>query len=57
LDHGTGSRSQILIEATSTVPAEHKVSLVVTGGDCPVALELVDATFDDVALLVGLGVE
>src|SRR3954467_9852987 len=37
--------------------AECVVAFVVAGGHRPVGLELVDGAFDDVALLVGLGVE
>jgi len=37
--------------------AEGVVTFVVSGGHRPVGFELVDGAFDDVALLVGLGVE
>src|SRR4051794_1562462 len=37
--------------------AECVVAFVVAGGHRPVGLELVDGAFDDVALLVGFGVE
>src|SRR5829696_5697397 len=37
--------------------AECVVAFVVAGGHRPVGLELVDGAFDDVALLVDLGVE
>src|SRR3954453_1655987 len=37
--------------------AEGVVAFVVSGGHRPVGLELVDGAFDDVALLVDLGVE
>src|SRR3954469_3926002 len=37
--------------------AERVVAFVVSGGHRPVGLELVDGAFDDVALLVGFGVE
>ena len=39
------------------VSAEDEVAFVVAGGHGPVALELVDGAFDNVALLVLLGVE
>src|SRR3954467_14472155 len=37
--------------------AERVVAFVISGGHRPVGLELVDGAFDDVALLVGFGVE
>jgi hypothetical protein len=46
----------VRIETTSAVP-EHKVALVVAGGYCSMALEMVDGALDDVSPLILLGVE
>ena len=52
VDPGTGSRSQLLIDATSMVSLVDAFPLVVAGGHSPVLLELGKAPLGAVAVLV-----
>ena len=52
VDHGTGSRSQLLIDATSMVSLVDAFPLVVASGHSPVLLELGKAPLGAVAVLV-----
>ena len=55
VDHGTWSRSQIPMEATSTVPRQNEVTFVERGGDSAVLPDLAECALDGVALLAGGG--
>ena len=55
-DHVTGSRSQMRMVATLTVPVD-EVTFVLSGGDGAVLAELVYGPFDRVPLLVSFAVE